>query len=210
MNLVIVWFIIYLSLSTEVLARAVFYADEIPEEYVTEQRTRRFPRRGRDGPFNSHSAIPEHMPDPRLTYRFQGRSSSSGHISPSEDNPSNPRYFEDKQSLTDNVNGIPQLLQSESESDEDYDRFALEPKSKHQILETPQQARGETSKEGAEIEVSNFDEAYSSDETDPENDNPSNIMVPADPDNKVLTEETDPENDNPSNFMVPADPDNKV
>jgi hypothetical protein len=42
MNLVIVWFIIYLSLSTEVLARAVFYADEIPEEYFREHRTRRF------------------------------------------------------------------------------------------------------------------------------------------------------------------------
>jgi hypothetical protein len=209
MNLVLVWFIIYLSLSTEARAHAVFYADEIPEEYVTEQMVKRFPQRGRHRHFNSGSAISEHTPDSGLTYRFQGRSSSSGNISPSEDSPSNPYHYEDKQSLTDNVNVNPQVFSSESESDEDYDRFALEPNPQHQILESPQQAEEETSNEEAEIEASNVAETYSSEETDPENYHPCNTTDQADPENKVVSEETDPESYHPCNTTAPPVPDNE-
>jgi hypothetical protein len=208
MNLVLVWFIIYLSLSTEALAHVVFYTDEIPEEYITEQ-TARFPQRGWHRPFNSRSAIQEHRPDSGLNYRPQGRSSSSRSISPSEDRPSNPRYYEHKRNLRDSVNSNPQLFPRVTESDEDYERFALEPNPKHQILET-QQAEEKTSNKGAEIEASNLDESYSSEETDPESYNPCNNTVPADPDDKVVSEETDPESYNPCNTTVPLVPDNNL
>jgi hypothetical protein len=180
MNLALVWFIIYLLLSTEVLTYVVFYADETPEDYDTEQIASRLPPRRRHRPFNSPSAIPEQGPDPGLTSRFPGRTSSSGNISPSADSPSNPRYYEDKQSLTDNLNVIPQAFPRQSKSRDDYDRFALNPNPEHTTLETYQQAEQETGNERGETETSNFFKTYLSDETDPENDHLLKRAVPTD------------------------------
>jgi hypothetical protein len=188
MNLVLFWFIIYLSLSTEVLSHVVFSADETPEKYVREQQmARRFPQRSRHRHFKSPRAIPRQRPAQGLTYRLTGRSSSSGNISPSADNLSNPRYYEDKQNLPDNLHVIPQVFPRQSKSREDYDRFALDPNPEHQILETSQQAEQETSNERAEIETSNFAKAYLADETSPENDHPLKITVPTDLDYKLDT-----------------------
>lgn len=202
MNIALVWFIIYLSLSTEALAHAVLYADEIPEEYVTEQRARRFPQRDPHLSSNSHSAIPEHKQDPGLTYGFHGGSSSSGNISPSEDSQSNPRYPR-KQNLIDNVNEIHRLVPRESESDEDYNSFLLEPNQEHRILETAQKGEEETSNEGDKTGASDFAEPHSSEETEPESDYPCNNTVPADPDDKVVSEETGQESDHPCNTTIP-------
>lgn len=203
MNIVLVWFIICLSLSTEALARAVLYADDIPEEYVAEQRARRFPQRGPHRSSNSRSAIPEHRQDPRLTYRFHGDSSSSGNISPSEDSQSNPQHPR-KQNRIDNVNEIHRLIPRESKSDEDYDSFLLEPNPEHRILETPQQAEEETSNEREKIEA----ESYSSEETEPKNYHPCNNTVSADPDDKDVSEGTEQESDHPCNTTVPLVQDN--
>jgi hypothetical protein len=177
-----------------------------PEEHVPEQMSRRFLQRGRRRPFNSRSAIPEDTPDTELTYRFQGRSSSSGNISPSEDKPSNQRYYKDKQSVTDNVNVIPQLFSRGSESDENYDGSALGPNPEHQILESPRQAKAEASNDEDETEASNYAEEYSPEETNPEIYHQCNSTVPADQDIMAVSEETDPESYHPCNTTVPPVP----
>jgi hypothetical protein len=122
MNLLLVWFIIYLSLSTKVLANVEFYADENPEDYVTEEVARRFRQEDQRRPFNSPGEIPKQTPHRGFTYRSPGRSTSLGNISPFAVSQSDP----------------------ESKSDEDYDGFALDPDPEYQILGIPQQAGEKT------------------------------------------------------------------
>jgi hypothetical protein len=76
------------------------FADVTPEDYVIEQVARRFLQDSQHRPFNSPGAIPGLRPDPGFTYRFPERSSSSEKTSPFAVSPSDPRYYEDMESLT--------------------------------------------------------------------------------------------------------------
>jgi hypothetical protein len=169
MNLVRLWFIIYLSLSTEVLAYLEFQADEIPEDNFRDQVARRLQQKGQRRRFNSRHAIPKQRPHPRLTYRFPGRLYSSENISPFTHSSSNRRYYGDKHSLADNQNVISQMFPRQYESDEGYDRFALDTNPEDQIFETPQKVGEDTKSKGDGTEASNFEKEYSSAETDAEN-----------------------------------------
>jgi hypothetical protein len=162
MNLVWLWLIIYLSLSTEVLAYLEFHADEIPEDNFRGHEARRLQQKGQRRRFNSLHAIPKQRPHPRLNYRFPGRFYSSENIPPFTDSPSNRRYYEDKHSLADNQNIISQTFPKRYESEEGYEN------SEDHIFETPEQVEDTKSKED-EIGDSNFEKEYSSAETDVEN-----------------------------------------
>jgi hypothetical protein len=124
MNLVLIWFIIYLSLSTEVLANVQFHALQAPGGYFRDRVARRVPQKGQRHRFNTPQTTPKQRPDPALTYRFPGRLSSSENISPFTASPSNRRYHEDKHILADNRNVISHKFPHHSESDKAHDRFA--------------------------------------------------------------------------------------
>jgi hypothetical protein len=75
------------------------FADVTPEDYVIEQVARRFLQDSQHRPFNSPGVIPGLRPDPGFTYRFPVHSSST-EKTPFAVSPSDPRYYEDTQSLT--------------------------------------------------------------------------------------------------------------
>jgi hypothetical protein len=75
------------------------FADVTPEDYVIEQVARRFLQDNQHRPFNSPGAVPGLRPNPEFTYRFPEHSSSTEKTSPFAVSPSDPRYYEDTQSL---------------------------------------------------------------------------------------------------------------
>jgi hypothetical protein len=74
-------------------------ADVTPEDYVIEQMARRFLQDSQNRPFSSPGAVPGLRPDPGFTYQFAEHSSSTEKTSPFAVSPSDPRYYEDTQSL---------------------------------------------------------------------------------------------------------------
>ncbi|PNF20832.1 hypothetical protein B7P43_G12068 [Cryptotermes secundus] len=185
MKLVLLWFIIYVSLSSEVLASVEFYPDVTPEDYVIEQVARRFLQDSQHRPFNSPGAIPGLRPDPGFTYRFPVHSPSTEETSPFAVSPSDPRYYEDTRSLTDNLDVIQHLFPRQPKSEEDYnDRFSFDLNTGPQTVRTPQEAGQKTSDEEADTETSSLDKVSSSEETNPSIYQLYKTPVSADPDDK--------------------------
>lgn len=120
MNLVLHWFVIYILLSSDVLANVDFYPDVTPEDYVIEELARRILQEEQRRPYGSTGRIPELSPEPEFTYRFPERSSNSEKVSQFAVDPSDPKYYENVNSLRES------LFPRQSKSDEDYDRAVLD------------------------------------------------------------------------------------
>jgi hypothetical protein len=76
------------------------FADVTAEDYVIEQVARRFLQRSQHRPFSYPGTIPKLRRDPGFTYRFPERSPVSEETSLFAVSPSDPRYYEETQSLT--------------------------------------------------------------------------------------------------------------
>lgn len=185
MNFVLLWFIVYASLNSEVIANVQFYPDVTPEDYIIEQLAKKFLQQNQRRPFNSPGIIPQLRPDPGFTYRFPELSSVSDGTSPFAVSPSDPRYYEDTRGLTDNPDIIQHLFPRQSKSDEDYDRFAFDLNPESQTLRTTQQTEQKTNEE--ESEVSNSAKLQQHDGTDPASEQIYKTPVSADPGHLYFT-----------------------
>ncbi|XP_069696435.1 neural proliferation differentiation and control protein 1 isoform X2 [Periplaneta americana] len=121
MNLVLLWFVTYVTLSSEVLAHTDFF-DSAPEDDIIEELQRRIEEVERRRFLNNGGPMPELRPGPAFTYQFPERSLSPEKSSTFAVNPSDPRYYyEESQSLTDNPDSAPNVFSRQSKSDEDYE-----------------------------------------------------------------------------------------
>lgn len=185
MNLVLLWFIVYASLNSEVLANVEFYPDVTPEDYVIEQLAKRFLQERQSRPFNNPGIIPQLRPDPEFTYRFPERSSVSDETSPFAISPSDPRYYEDIRDLTDNPDKIPNLFPRQSKADEDFDRFVFDVNPESQTPRTSQQLEQKIN--GEETENSNVSKVQPYDGTEPASEQIYKTPVSADPGHLYFT-----------------------
>jgi len=78
----------------------ISFADVTPEDYVIEKLAQRLLQDNQRRPSHSRGTLPVLRSDPGFTYRLSGRSSVSDDASPFAVGPSDPRYYEDTQSLT--------------------------------------------------------------------------------------------------------------
>jgi nitrogen fixation-related uncharacterized protein len=160
MKRVLLWFVIYLSLSIEFQAKAEFHAEETPQHYFTEQVARRFPNKGKSSRFDSVDAIPKRRPNLGLTYRDPAHLSTSENVLRLTKSPSNQRYYEVERNSIGNQDAILQFVSRQPKSIWDDDRFALDTDPEYQTFETLDYA-------GADIEDSKFEEESASEEIVP-------------------------------------------
>lgn len=185
MNLVLLWFIVYASLDSEVLANVEFYPDVTPEDYFIEQLARKLNQESQHRPFNNPVIIPQLRPDPGFTYSFPERSSLSDETSNFAVSPSDPRYYEDTRSLTDNPEITPDLFPRQSKADDDFDRFPYDVNPESETLRTTQQIEQKTN--GEETVISNFAKVQPHDITEPTSEQIYKIPVSADPGHLYFT-----------------------
>ena len=76
------------------------FADVTPEDYVIEEITRRILQEDQRRPYGNVRTIPDINPEPEFTYRFPERSSNSEKSSQFAVDPSEPKYYENVNSLT--------------------------------------------------------------------------------------------------------------